>query len=382
MNPVTNYCRAILGDNPAAKSAIRIIPELSTCSDELLEMIYTFGKTVDVKAGEPLINEGLFDQWVYFIIKGQLDVFLEGKKLGSISGSLVGERCILGEPRGASLVAGQGGVMALGVEMTIIDELFREINDFQRITQDKAELQKFSQEKMAIGLELLSIVLSEVIVRIINLNQSGVIIYDRLMESKKRLEVEKQSRPDDAADKKNHDPVPANEWSKKDFRDLIQLYFADFSKKVYKAVSEHEKMSGNTKSANIQQWNSVFSLGSNFQIDLKETFDWLRDEFGYSNAELIDTAVTIFEIASQYTSTASQTVSELLSLFDDEADRQTALDSNKKTDTTEKYSEQALTLLRQKLFDPIAEELQKKKDDAGKTTGAKMSQDDINAFFK
>jgi hypothetical protein len=43
-HPVTNYCEAILGENPQAREAIRYIPELAAVSDELLTMIYRYSR--------------------------------------------------------------------------------------------------------------------------------------------------------------------------------------------------------------------------------------------------------------------------------------------------------------------------------------------------
>ena len=77
MDPVTNYCAAILGENQKAMSTIRLITGLTDCSDDLLEMIYAFSKTVNLQPGEVLIQEGLYDQWVYFIIQGELDVVID-----------------------------------------------------------------------------------------------------------------------------------------------------------------------------------------------------------------------------------------------------------------------------------------------------------------
>jgi len=185
MNPITNYCEAILGNNTSAKKTIRLIPELSNCSDELLDLIFTYSKAVNIKEGEVLIKEGLFDQWVYFMVKGQLDIFVNNSKLGSTPGSLVGERCIIGEPRGATLVAGEDGVMALGIEMSLMDEINRQINDFSQTETDVPKILAFSNEKNKIVIELLAIVLNEVILRILDLSQTSLYILKHLILSLK-----------------------------------------------------------------------------------------------------------------------------------------------------------------------------------------------------
>ncbi|NQU63146.1 MAG: cyclic nucleotide-binding domain-containing protein [SAR324 cluster bacterium] len=200
MDPVTNYCAAILGDDEKAKSAIRLIPGFANCSDALLGMIYAYSKTVSFQPGEVLIEEGLYDQWVYFIIQGELDVFINGERMGTTGGPIVGERCILGDPRGANLVAGKDGLMALGVEMSIIDELNRDINNFTHTASSDEEAEAFANEHIAIGLELFIIILNEVIGRITKLYDSGVSGASQLGASDEKLTVKTKSLYDFSSD--------------------------------------------------------------------------------------------------------------------------------------------------------------------------------------
>ncbi|MDH4121522.1 MAG: hypothetical protein OEV94_07450 [Deltaproteobacteria bacterium] len=118
-----NYLESILGDNPNALLAIREIPMFRNCSDGLLGLVYRYGRIVHLEEGEELIREGEFDQWVYMILSGVLTVHLGGEHVDTVSSSLVGERCILGEPRRATLKAAPGGVNALGIDMAILDWL-------------------------------------------------------------------------------------------------------------------------------------------------------------------------------------------------------------------------------------------------------------------
>lgn len=155
MASTTNYLANILGDDPEALLALREVPAFHQCSVPLLELVYRYGKVVLLREGEELTREGEFDQWVYFIISGKLTVHVGEERIDTISSSLVGERCILGEQRRATLRAAEGGVSALGVDMALLDAL--------------RDTETAGQEPIAVYMELLSIIAGEVVNRIVDL---------------------------------------------------------------------------------------------------------------------------------------------------------------------------------------------------------------------
>jgi CRP-like cAMP-binding protein len=151
----TNYLANILGRDPEALLALREVPAFHDCSGQLLELLFRYGKVAQLHEGQELIREGQFDQWVYFIMQGKLAVFLGGQHVDTISSSLVGERCILGEHRRATLRATEQGVTALGVDMALLDAL-----------RDHSSTVR---EPISVYLELLSIIAGEVVNRIAEL---------------------------------------------------------------------------------------------------------------------------------------------------------------------------------------------------------------------
>jgi CRP-like cAMP-binding protein len=151
----TNYLANILGQDPEALLALRELPAFHDCSGQLLEALFRYGKVALLREGEELTREGEFDQWVYFIITGRLAVYVGQEHVDTITSSLVGERCILGEHRRATLRAAEGGVTALGVDMALLDAL-----------RDQAATVR---EPIAVYLELLSIITGEVVNRIAEL---------------------------------------------------------------------------------------------------------------------------------------------------------------------------------------------------------------------
>lgn len=163
MQATTNYLGNLLGGDQNARMAIREIPLFRTCSDELLELVFRYGRIFSLREGETLTREGEFDQWVYFVIDGRLEVFVDGERVDSITSSLVGERCILGEPRRATLKAGAEGINALGVDMALLDAL-----------RDPAHSQRNS---LTVYLELLGRIVGEIVQRVAEMefNRMGVV---------------------------------------------------------------------------------------------------------------------------------------------------------------------------------------------------------------
>ena len=155
MSDKTGYLASILGRDTEALMALREVPAFHDCSAPLLEMLFRYGKVAVLRPGDDLTREGEFDQWVYFIISGQLAVYVGNEHVDTISSSLVGERCILGEHRRATLRATDEGVTALGVDMALLDAL-----------RDRASEVR---EPISVYLELLSIIASEVVNRIAEL---------------------------------------------------------------------------------------------------------------------------------------------------------------------------------------------------------------------
>ncbi|OGG99559.1 MAG: hypothetical protein A2600_08760 [Candidatus Lambdaproteobacteria bacterium RIFOXYD1_FULL_56_27] len=144
-NPHTNYLK-----NTAPQSREDFINLLGQTSlfaglpKELRSRIFDYAKFMDLGNGERPVVEGMFDQEIYLLIKGRLDVFikLENKKEKQIdslgeSFTLFGERCLLGQPRGASIQS-NGESLLLGLDLSSLPDLNEHLEDPSVRLEDSA----------------------------------------------------------------------------------------------------------------------------------------------------------------------------------------------------------------------------------------------------
>lgn len=375
MNPITNYCEAILGNNTSAKKTIRLIPELANCSDDLLDLIFTYSKAINIKQGEVLIKEGLFDQWVYFMVKGQLDIIINDTKLGSTPGPLVGERCIVGEPRGATLVAGEDGIMAFGIEMSLMDEINRQINDFRQNENDEDKILEYSNQKYRIAIELLAIVLNEVILRILELSRTSLYILRHLTLSFKEENNHHQHL---IQSNMEHQKVDENVVT----MELQHTDFIIFSRKLFNEIIQTNPIHENLSKIKENDWFSILKLADDgSEVLLLDAFDNIAKYYQVSFGDLVEMTYQIFEVTSQYTSSLNGSLNSILALFDSDKAKKRALKPQKKNLTSSANVQARVNLLKTKLFDPIKQALASKNNTTVESLISKLSQDDIDSLF-
>lgn len=94
----------------------------------LLHQIFNYSKFVKLQDGDNPIKQGMFDQEIFVLLKGELQVFIENgdenDRVDIIDRpfSFFGERCILGEPRGASIHS-SGESLLLGIDLSSLPDL-------------------------------------------------------------------------------------------------------------------------------------------------------------------------------------------------------------------------------------------------------------------
>ena len=357
MEVKTNYLGALLGGDQNARMAIREIPLFRTCSDELLELVFRYGRIFSLREGETLTREGEFDQWVYFVIDGRLEVFVDGERVDSITSSLVGERCILGEPRKATLKAGAEGINALGVDMALLDAL-----------RDPAHSER---DNLTVYLELLGRIVGEIVQRVAEMefNRMGVVQKHRIiLQAVAQSDIVEKFKDNAFQEDKaasfaihrylnRHEPVMLSEatfgdpfdvdtrriyvlcmeWGRLDvlFDLADQLTalnengaekpsevegdpdhvwnFSDFLRRAHEAILvRHTEQHGGTAPIPPAELRLFFTLNYDFEIDLRGLAAWLSRVQGYPEQELAEVLMVLLREVSAYTAQVNAGMKRLL----------------------------------------------------------------------
>ena len=357
MTTKANYLEQIIGENAEAVMAIREIPHFKNCSPRLLKLVYKYGRIFSLRHDEELTREQEFDQWVFFIIRGRMAVYVEGECVDTISSALVGERCILGEARKATLRAAEEGIMALGIDMAMLDALN------QPAGQDS--------EDAAVTVELLSIIVGEIVdrVAVLSINQLDISRkYSTYHESEELSDIVSRLRSDaDGGDRRfnlelykylnRHDrgalalclePDRVTVDAKKVYAHYVNtgrqdaLYalgrklraflagaaggengtgkpLCDFFSLVGNIAAkegERHDRRAEPNSARLPmteaKWRRQFRLGRDATVDLVRVCDWLRSAYAYTEVELADALMIMLKEASDATAQINRSIENML----------------------------------------------------------------------
>lgn len=354
-----NYLEQILGDNQEAKFAIREVPHFVGCSNGLLDLVYTYGRVYSLQEGESLTREGEFDQWVYFVLSGGLVVNVEGEQVDTISSSMVGESCIFGEARKATLNAREGGVVALGIDMAVLDtlqgangnatgniqvyiELLSIITEeiIDRIA-DLAAAQLNVASKLAVNIKAEEV--ADIIDVLIANSYSGdpqlnIAIYKHLMKRDKgllalslepdRITVNTRKfyshcvnlgRPELALELAQivYDIQQGRDASDDGTTGYLRRHdFHSFAGDVFRQVAEvYETIRGDQqKNREITEtgWREHFRMDGDLRINLTQLCNWLRSAYRFTDFQLVDVLVKILQTASVYTTEINNTNREIM----------------------------------------------------------------------
>lgn len=119
--PTQDYPR----DEKEILDTLRNMPALKGLSESDFSGILPLSKIRKFKAGEEIIKEGQFDNWMFFILSGKFAIIKKGETIGVLKeyGDIFGEMCIIdGSPRSASIKALEDSV-CLAVDASYTDNL-------------------------------------------------------------------------------------------------------------------------------------------------------------------------------------------------------------------------------------------------------------------
>ena len=349
MDVKANYLEQMLGENQEALFAIREVPHFRTCSENLLRLIYTYGRIYALREGEKLTREGEYDQWVFFILNGKLAVYVGEEWVDTISSSLVGERCILGEPRKATLSAGEGGVTALGVDMAVLDALEGSGGQTPEMVPLYAELLSIitaeiinriadlAYNQLEISSKLAINVKSEAITDVINgfmhnayagRPEANLAIYKQLARRNRELLALVLEDDKITVDTRRlyalcvngghgdlilelagemHDFLLGTRQAEQEeaAHYTADYNFFEFVGHVFASIAQQYDgiKSGKTRGREFKEtaWREKFRLGGDLTIDLDQLRKWLKDAYQFTDLEIIEALKFMLHEASAYT---------------------------------------------------------------------------------
>jgi CRP/FNR family transcriptional regulator, cyclic AMP receptor protein len=97
----------ILGNDEVIQK-LRALTPLKLIRDEDIKGLLKSSKMIKYDPDEPIISEGEFSTWIYFLIKGEVGIQKEGETINVLRrcGDIFGEMSIIdNSPRSASIVA-------------------------------------------------------------------------------------------------------------------------------------------------------------------------------------------------------------------------------------------------------------------------------------
>jgi CRP/FNR family transcriptional regulator, cyclic AMP receptor protein len=116
----------ILADNLKLFESAKHMPALKFFEKKDLHKLLHFSKIREYAPGEQIIAQGSFDNWVYFLLSGDIRIVKDNETIDELrrTGDIFGEMCIIdGQARSASVYA-LGDVVCLATDVSFIDNLF------------------------------------------------------------------------------------------------------------------------------------------------------------------------------------------------------------------------------------------------------------------
>lgn len=118
----------LLKENMELIDKLKEMPVLHAFGKRDIGKLFSFSNVKRYSAGETIIEEGSYDNWIYFLVGGSVRIIKNGKEIDELrrTGDIFGEMCVIdGNPRSASIQA-VGNVTCLATDVSFMDSLYNE----------------------------------------------------------------------------------------------------------------------------------------------------------------------------------------------------------------------------------------------------------------
>jgi CRP/FNR family transcriptional regulator, cyclic AMP receptor protein len=118
----------LLKENLELIEKLKNVPVLHSFGKKDINKLLSFSNIKKYSAGENIIEEGSYDNWIYFLINGNIRIIKNGEEIDTLrrTGDIFGEMCVIdGCPRSASIQA-IDDVTCLATDVSFMDHLYDE----------------------------------------------------------------------------------------------------------------------------------------------------------------------------------------------------------------------------------------------------------------
>lgn len=118
----------MLKENLELISKLKELPVLHVFGKKDIGKLFNFSNVKKYSPGEIIIEEGSYDNWIYFLISGNVRILKKGEEIEVLrrTGDIFGEMCVIdGCPRSASIQA-IDDVTCLATDISFVDRLYDE----------------------------------------------------------------------------------------------------------------------------------------------------------------------------------------------------------------------------------------------------------------
>jgi CRP/FNR family transcriptional regulator, cyclic AMP receptor protein len=118
--------KEMLQENEELIRQLNQVPVLQSFAKKDIRNILNFSKIRKYCAGELIIAEGSYDNWVFILISGEVSVIKHGSEIDKLrrTGDIFGEMCVIdGSPRSATIKAATD-CACLATDVSFMDNLF------------------------------------------------------------------------------------------------------------------------------------------------------------------------------------------------------------------------------------------------------------------
>lgn len=116
----------LLKENLELIEKLKDMPVLHSFGKRDIGKLFNFSNVKKYYEGETIIEEGSYDNWIYFLISGHVRIIKNGEEIDTLrrTGDIFGEMCVIdGCPRSASIEA-MDDVICLATDVSFMDSLY------------------------------------------------------------------------------------------------------------------------------------------------------------------------------------------------------------------------------------------------------------------